>query len=332
MHAANMPPPTSAAPASMSLLSLPRELRDDIIGYLVLPHFVYTSSEKPSTANLHRSKVQAKTFVDTRISLPCRVSPNVLGVCQQLREECLQYHHYLLASLPSASNLVQQAEAKPTSNLLAELLGQEVEEEAERLGDHHLRITLEPQRPQKSNFGYAVPVREELSPRFLALLPLMQRVRKLRLIVWPGYEWWDGSRPRAYTKVNGRTSIDENVSAKPDALSCAIGRILDRLPAVEELQIHVLAHVGDLSRWDLPDLLWTNIQYWLDGPVTPEGGHALHKVERKLAAVWNAKLVETIYKQEEEKIDEHGTWHVKRHGDMTTVSSETFSHNDGTFC
>jgi hypothetical protein len=324
-----MPPPTSAAPPSISLLSLPRELRDDIIGYLVLPHFVYTSSDKPNTANLHRSKVQANTFVDTRISLPCRISPNVLGVCQQLRDECLQYHHHMLASLPPASTHSQQAEAKPTSNLLAELLGQEVEEQAERLGDHHLRITLEAQRPQRSQFGYAVPVREDPSPRFLALLPLMQRVRKLRLVVWPGYEWWNGSRPRAYTKVNGRMRIDQDAPTKPDAVSFAIGKILLRLPAVEELQVDILAHVGDVSRWDLPDQLWTNIQYWLDGPITSEGGHALRKVERKLAAVWNTKLIETIYEQQERKIDEQGTWHVKRHGDAKTVSSDKSTHHGG---
>ncbi|KAF1914757.1 hypothetical protein BDU57DRAFT_540636 [Ampelomyces quisqualis] len=308
----------SPDPQPIAFLGLPRELRDHIIGYLALPHFVYTSSDKPNTANLHRSKLPAHTFVDTRIHLPCRISPHVLGVCRQLREECLQYHSHALNSHSSAAADVRPSQEPPVSNLLAERVGQEVDEEVERLGEHPLRITLEVQRQLRGKFGYAIPVREELSPRFLALLPLMDRARKLRLVIWPGYDWWNGARPQAFTKINGRIKIDANAPPKPDALSVSIGKVLDCLPAVEELQVDVLAHVGDLSRWDLPDSVWTKIQYWLDGPIASEGGHALQKVCRKITGVWSPGCIETLYDQQETRTGDGSKWHIKRHGDMRT--------------
>jgi hypothetical protein len=198
-------------------------------------------------------------------------------------------------------------------------VGQEVDEEVERLGEHHFCISLEVQRQLRGIFGYAIPAREELSPRFLALLPLMERARKLRLVVWPGYDWWNGSRPKTFTKINGRTRIDENAPPKPDAVSVAIGKVLERLPAIEELQIDVLAHVGDLSRWDLPDYVWTSIQYWLDEPIAPQGGQTLKKVGRKIVGVWSSSAMETLYDQHETRASDGSTWHIKRHGDMRTV-------------
>jgi hypothetical protein len=316
----------SQAHSRTSLLGLPREIRDQIIGYSALPAFVYTSSDKPSTANLHRGKVQADTFIDTRVYLPYRLSPNVLGVCRQLRSECLQYHTYALASFSSASKSDQDPETVPRSNILAERVGQEVDEEAERLADRNqIRITLEAQRMLRGPHGYAIPVRNELSPRFLALLPLMERARKLRLVVWAGFDWWNGSRPRPFVKLNGRMRMDETAPPGPDAVSFAVQKILERLPAVEELELDVLTHVGDLSRWDLPDPAWANIQYWLDGPVTPASGQALTVIRRRLCGVWNSRLVDAIYEQQETRI-EGSTWHIKRHGDMYTVSRKSFMH------
>jgi hypothetical protein len=301
----------------MSFLALPRELRDEIFSHLYLPSFVYTSSSKPNTENLHRSKVQASTFVDTRIYLPCRVSPNVLGVCRQLREECLQYHR---SAMNAGSNKPADVEKITTSNILAGRVGQEVDESAERVGDQGLRITIESQRAQRGPFGYAIPVREELSPRFLALLPLIERSRRLRVVVWAGYDWWNGSRPRPMIRVNGRMRMDENAPAKPDAVSFAINQILERLPAVEELEVDILAHVNDISRWDLPDPAWTNVQYWLDGPIASSNTQALKNVRRRLAAVWISKKIETFYEQQESRAGESDKWHVKRHGDVRTVS------------
>ena len=301
----------------MSLLTLPRELRDEIISYLSLPSFIYTSSSKPNTENLHRSKVQASTFVDTRIYLPCRISPNVLRVCRQLREECLQYHR---SAMNAQTDTSKDDKGPTTSNVLAERLGQEDDECAERIGDQDLRITLEAQRALRGPFGYAIPVREELSPRFLALLPLIERARKLRIVVWAGFDWWNGSRPCAMTRMNGRMRIDENAPAKPDAVSFAIGKVLERLSAVEELEVVILARTGDFSKWDLPDPAWTNIQYWLDGPILSEKSEALRVVRRQLSAVWGSDEVEAFYDQRETRVGESRTWHVKRHGCVKTVS------------
>jgi hypothetical protein len=303
----------------MSLLALPRELRDEIIGYLALPGYVYTSSDKPNTENLHRSKIAAKTFVDTRIYLPCRIPPNVLAVCRQLREECLQYHRHALNHIPSPTNPDEDAEKLPVSNVLAARVGTENDEEAERIGDHCLRITIEAQRPQRNTFGYAIPTRESLSPRFLSLLTQMHGSRKLRLVIWPGYDWWSGFRPRSMTRVNGKLKMDPDAPTKPDAVSYAIGKVLEQLPAIEELDIDVLSHVGDMSRWYLLDTTWGNIQYWLDSPVlnpTRNNGN-LQKVRRRLASVWDSKVVEASYVQEETRMD-GGVWRVNRHGDMRT--------------
>ncbi|KAH7406929.1 hypothetical protein DE146DRAFT_648832 [Phaeosphaeria sp. MPI-PUGE-AT-0046c] len=309
---------TSHSPSRTSLMGLPREVRDHIIGYCVLPDFVYTSSDKPNTANLHRGRVQATTFVDTRIYLPCRLSSAMLGVCRQLRAESLQYNTYALTSSSTAYKSDQDPDTKPLSNILAERLGQELDEETERMGDgNQLRITLEAQRQLRGPHGYAVPIREALSPRFLALLPLMERTRKLRVVVWPGFDWWNGSRPRPYVKVNGRMRIDETASAGPDAVTFAIGKVLECLPAVEKLDIDILAHVSDYCRWDLPKPVWSSVQYWLDGPVTTGSEQALRSVQRRLCIVWNPELVETNYEQQETRI-EGNTWHIKRHGDMYT--------------
>ncbi|KAH7066667.1 hypothetical protein BKA63DRAFT_125436 [Paraphoma chrysanthemicola] len=306
-----------------SLLTLPRELRDEIITHLILPAFVYTSSSKPNTANLHRTATDAQPYVDTRIHLPSRIAPNILGVCRQLRSECLQLHNHIIASLSSDSPPLSPplSETRPPSWHLAERLGTGADEEAERLNDVGIRITLEVQRAQRGRFGYATPVREDLSPRFLALLPLLQGTRKLRLVVWPGFDWWNGSRPRTTKMVNGRMRIDDAAPQKPDAVSFAVAKVLEKLTEVEDLEIDVLAHVGDISRWDLPDTVWEGVQYWLDDFVVQEGGRNLKKVVRRLAGVWKQDLIEASYVQEETRIGEggkHGTWRVKRKGDMRT--------------
>jgi hypothetical protein len=318
---------TSTPSQRLSLLELPRELRDEIFSHLALPETVYTSGDKPNTTSVTNPQAQAKTFIDTRIYLPCGVRPNVLAVCRQLREECLQHHNRTLTSLPSTLPTAQDQETDlhailssnpdPFSNDRKE---DEIEEEFERLGDHSLRFTLLVQKPQRGRFGYAVPAREELSPRFMKLLPLMDRAKKLRLVIWPGFDWWNGSRPRSFIKVNGRMKIDEEAPPQPDAVSVAIGKVLERLPAVEELEVDVVAHVSEFSKWDLPDLAWTNIQYWLDGPIVRGAGKKLNKVNRRLAGVWGAKLVEAFYEQQETRLDEGNTWHVKRHGEKETAS------------
>lgn len=308
-----------------SLMTLPRELRNEIIGYLTLPNFVYTSSDKPNTSNLHLVKGQAKTYVDTRIYVPCRLSPSLLGVCQQLRQESLQHHVHLLESpIPHTIARDNRCE-KPPSSVLAERLGTESNEAVERLGDHSVRITLEADTAQRGRFGYFQPIREEVSPRFLGLLPLMERVKRLRLVVWPGYDWWNGQRPRAVRRVKGHLQHVEQSHSdaellKPDVVSLAIGKILERFPAVEELSIDVLILVNDVARWDLPDQKWDNIQYWLDGPVTRDYPLTVRKVVRRLAVAWIPPVEEAFFTQVETRLGEGKTWRIKRRGDMRTVS------------
>jgi hypothetical protein len=312
-----------------TLMNLPRELRDEIMAYLT-SDIVYTSTERPDTANLYRTSEHAKTYVDTRIYLPCAISSGILGVCRQLRDECLDHHTHLLNLLPVSSALApsQDTAVRSRSHVLAARRGNEDDEEAERIGDCGMRITIEAQRAVRGQQGYYIPRREELSPRFLALLPFMQRAKKLRLVVWPGYDWWNGSKPRAVRRLNGRLRLIEEDTdtqpVKPDAVSFAIGKILERLPAVEELTVDLLMNAGDVVRWDLPDRVWDNMQYWLDGAVAHEGTSALRKVVRRLAAVWEPTKIEVFYTQQETRIDDGKAWHVQRKGDMRTVSLQCF--------
>jgi len=121
--------------------------------------------------------------------------------------------------------------------------------------------------------------------------------------------------------VNGRSRIDESkVSDQPDAVSYAIGRVLDMLPVVEEVEVDIFAHVGAISRWDLATPPWEGIQYWLDGPVAREGTVGLKSVKRRLKTVWDEKKTEAFYVQSEMRTG-GGRWHVKRRGDVRTVST-----------
>lgn len=207
------------------------------------------------------------------------------------------------------------------SNILAERLGDEMSETAERTcDDGTLRITIEVQRQQRGNMGYFVPIRDELSPRFLALLPLMNTTRKLRLVIWPGFDWWNGSIAQK-TRRTDNPKIHTSLPPSPpviDAASFAIERILEYLPAVEELTLDVLIHVSDAGRWDLPDNKWEQVQPWLDGSISTKGGKALKKVVRKLSWVWNSAKPEAFYTQVETRQDSGMSWKVERWGDMRT--------------
>lgn len=306
------------APSPAHLLLLPRELRDEIFGYLVLPAHVYTSSTTVDTANFGKLRKAEKLYVDSRIYLPSRLPGAVLATCRQLRQECLEHQaHLLVSATPFVS---EDTSPTPLSNVLAERLGNEYAEEAERACDNGLlRLTLEVQKPQRGPMGYAIPARDELSPRFLALLPLMHQARKLRLAIWPGYDWWcGGSRP--LTDKYGNLRVNNEQAKKPDAASLAIGRILEHLPHVEELSIDVLMQASEGSRWDLPDKKWENIQPWLDVAITLDRGQALEKVTRRLIGFWEASRPEVFYNQTEQRQGSGRIWDVKRNGDMGTVS------------
>jgi hypothetical protein len=298
------------------LLVLPRELRDEILGYLTLPQYVYTSSSKPDTRNLYNSRqASMDTYVDTRIYLPSRPPTNILATCRQLRQEFLE--HRLLNSKITAPS--QKSEERPLSNVLAERLGSEFAEEAERAcDDDNPRITLEVQRQLRGPHGYYIPTREDMSPRFLALLPIFSTTRKLRLTIWPGYDWWHGG-PQVFIDKRGNARINPGEAAKPNAASVAISRVLQCFPQVEELSVDVLMQASDGARWDLPDKKWENVQPWLDAPITPTVGETIRKVTRTLTGFWKMSDPEPFYIQHE--IRQSGnTWKVDRKGDMGTVS------------
>jgi hypothetical protein len=212
------------------------------------------------------------------------------------------------------------------SNVLAERLGTEFAEEAERAcDDDTLRITLEVQRQLRGAHGYYIPARDDMSPRFLALLPIMERTRKLRLTIWPGYDWWNGGPP-VFIDKRGNARINPGEVGRPNAASVAISRVLKYFPHVEELNVDVLMQASDGGHWDLPDKKWDNVQPWLDAPVMPNIGDTLKKITRKLTGFWRKSDPEPFYIQHE--IRQSGdTWKVDRKGDMGTVSRSGYVHS-----
>lgn len=336
-----------------TLLTIPRELREEILHYLTLPATVYTSSAKADTYSLHQagSRKTEETYVDTRIYLPSRPPANVLSTCRQLRQECLEHHTHLVNS-SAAVEVEDPKTGVANSTKVAERSGTEFEEAAERAGDDGvtIRLTLEVQRALRNSFGFSIPTREDLSPRFLALLPLMRSVRKLKMVVWPGFDWWNGppqvspleqwrQRKALLKRINAyqvgqtvqpseaeSTETGSSAAARPDAVSVAVSKILDQLPLVEELDLSIFIATGDLFRWDLPDVKWERIQPWLDGPITRSGELQLRKVTRTLTSVWQMPEVEIashqpFYVQTEMRSNTStNKWSVERQAGLRAVS------------
>ncbi|OAL56261.1 hypothetical protein IQ07DRAFT_637729 [Pyrenochaeta sp. DS3sAY3a] len=288
------------------ILLIPRELREEILGYLTLAPYVFTSTTSASTRNLHRSRKVQDTYVDTRIYLPCRLPMNILATCRQLRQEALEHQaHRLNSRLPQPQQASE--EEKPRSNELAERLGDETMEGAERAyDDGTLRFTIEVQRKQLGFAGYFMPTRSELSPRFRALLPLMEKARKVKIIILAGFDWWSGSLPR---------SPD---STQLNPASIAIGKILDCLPTIEELRVDVLMEASDMARWDLPYQKWDKVLPWLNGPVSANlpSTNTLNKVSRGLGFIWRQARGEFFLRQTETRLPAESTWDIVRKGDM----------------
>jgi hypothetical protein len=335
-----------------TLLSIPRELREEIFHHLTLPPTVYMSSAKVFTRPPPQtgSRKSEETFVDTRIYLPSRPPANLLSTCSQLRQECLELHNHLLNS--AAAHKSKNSTPEETSiTKAAEMSGRELDEAAERTGDDGvtLRLTLEVQRPHRNAFGFSVPTREDLSPRFLALLPLMKDARKLKMIVWPGFDWWNGPPEvspldlwRQRKALLKSTSADQagqrqqqcettsaktsNTAPKLDAVTVAVGKILAQLPAVEELDLSVFIATGDLFRWDLPDVKWEKIQPWLDAPISKTVGKHLRKVTTSLTSVWQwpeSELAgqQPFYVQKETRDDvASNRWRIERQAGWRAVS------------
>ncbi|KAH9872390.1 hypothetical protein IAQ61_005225 [Plenodomus lingam] len=320
------PPPSTSSP----LLHLPRELRDRILDFLSLPEHVYTSTATPGPATNHfrDSKQAEKTYVDTRIYLPSCPPTAMLATCTQLRQECLEHHAHRLNSsvLPRPAN----SKEKPTSAILAERLGTEFMEETERACDNGLlRITVEVDRKMRGPMGYTIPAREQLSPRFLALVPLMQRARKLQIDVWPGYEWWNGG-PQPWTDKYGNLRANVAQVSKPNSVTVAIGRILENFPCIQHLDINVLMQASEARGWDLPDRKWENLQPWLDTPITVRG-QTLEKSTRNLTISVESSQPESFYTQLETRHPSRSLWVVERKGDMLTPTMRSLCQGPDDF-
>lgn len=312
------------ANSTQVLLSLPRELRDDIYAYLVLPEHVFTSTTTPDTRSLHRTNRKVDTYIDTRIYLPVRPPANILETCKQLRDEYLDFMCRLLNSLHPTIIAEEESSEGPKSSRLAALVNRAVEEGIERARDDgSLRLTLEIMRVIRGNMGAYMPAHELPSPRFMSLLPLMSRLKKIKLIVWADWSWWKGpekrmNRPsfawpeaRSKRTTSDRTDElapgkdDQPVTAsepppKPNVLSVAVNSILPHLPALEELRIDVLMHVSDYWNWDLPDNRAEGIQDWLDDPVILPNGKPPMKVYKRLLACEPSTSAAIFYHKLEE--------------------------------
>lgn len=214
-----------------------------------------------------------------------------------------------LVNSPShISNIYPQLAVESESSGLATRENSELEEISERAKDDgSVRITLELARPIRTNMGAYIPNRESPSPCFMALLPLLSRVKKIKFVVWGAYDWWKGPQ-QLYVRAEKserplvkRTSSDQTdevlstrknacsvtpvpASSKPNPLSIAIDVIMKHLPLVEEVKVDVLIYAGDYWNWDLPDNRWEGIQGWLDGTIYSHEGKKLKKVYKRLIA------------------------------------------------
>jgi len=330
-----------------TLLSLPLELRDLIYQDLLLSQHVYTSSATLDTYTIHRTTKDQPTYVDTRIYLPARLPGNILQICKQLREECLGFHaHYLNSLLP-----INVADSTPpestSSHQLAARNNTTIDETMERHHDEGvLRITLEILRAFRGTMGFFVPVRDVPSPHFMALLPLLSRVKRMKFTVWAGYDWWSGNSTRPIVSVDRARELkarrnvlkakrtwsdqtdviqsptvqreeatDASQAPRPNHLATAIDKLLDHLPVLEELHVDVLLHVIDFTNWDLPeDIKWEGIRGWLDGPVSPSAEGRLKKVQRRLVVAHPGPptLSGTFLRQREVWRDGEDVVHVER--------------------
>lgn len=320
------------------LLTLPRELRDEIYGYLLLPDHVYACSPKPKNSIILKNPV-GETYIDARIWVPARLPSTVLSTCNQLREETLDYLVGLIerrALHPPASENVPFEESFEDRVATSADMGNEIYAERAR-GDGSVLIALEIMRPVRGNMGEYIPTRDRPSPTFMTLLPLLSRLRKVKFVVWCGSDWWYGPserrvkertqfQPKARFQRMSWDQTDEpkNQDAeekeivrpepdKPDPLAVAIGALIKHLPLVEEVTVDVLMRAWEYTNLSLPDTKWEHVQGFLDSPVFPPDGRRLKKVYRKLIAIntspelYEATFYHKLETWEKKPGDESGT-------------------------
>lgn len=332
-------PALSHANNASPLLTLPLEIRDEIYSNLLLPQHVYTSSSTPDTYTLHRGNKQPKTYVDTRIYLPARFSPELLQTCRQLRDECLDFHTRRLNSLLPTALLEDKPSEDTSSNKLAARNNTTLDEGMERFHDGDItRVTVEILRVFRGTMGFYVPERKEPSPRFIGLAPLLGRLKKIKFIVWAGFDWWSGAstrpivnaaRTRTKKAILKRMQSDQDdvieqpsqweeddaasqSAPRPNQVTTAINTLLPYLPLVEEVHVDVLWHVMDFWNWDLPEDKLAGIRGWLDSPLCSTTEHKLKKVHRRIVVFHPPDKSKTLLRQVELRQDEEGSVCVQR--------------------
>ncbi|KAF2715420.1 hypothetical protein K504DRAFT_529598 [Pleomassaria siparia CBS 279.74] len=195
------------------LLSLPRELRDDIYLLLAQQQHVFGSTPRNKDRSLRRLNKPLKAYIDSRIYLPVRAPSNLLGTCRQLREECLDTISHL-ASSSTYHHAAAAEEEVAISESKSACENPDLEESVERARDDGMvRITLEIGRLIRGNMGAVLPTRELPSPRFLSLLPMLSRVRRIKFVVWGGYDWWKGPQ-RRYIRPTTSTTTTTTTTGK----------------------------------------------------------------------------------------------------------------------
>ncbi|ORX94850.1 hypothetical protein BCR34DRAFT_594311 [Clohesyomyces aquaticus] len=286
------------------LLTLPRELRDEIYQSVVLPQYAYT--DKPFSH--HNSKKPVKEYMDARIYMPARTPSNVLATCKQLRHEMLEFVTRLLNS----SRPVIDHQSPPKGNVKVTNASGDYsrsdslfEASIERAKDDgSVRITLKILVPFRGALGSYVPNRDEPSPRFIAFLPLLSRLRRIKFDVWGGWNWWFGPLKRtpeikAQQKSRFiRTTSDQTDEIQggqsgsdggdaispllPDPLSHAIAVMTQHMPLLEDVSINIFMHARDYWNLDLPEVKYAGIEGFLSDPIRSSSNKSIRKVYRRV--------------------------------------------------
>lgn len=274
-----------------TLLTLPRELRNEIYTHLFLPSHTYSTSPRPSSYAIKRLTPTQPTYIEDEIFLPTRPPLNLLYTCAQTRHEVLEQTALAFNNPPARYQRHGTTTPPPPSSSAAPATTTSDASTSTNVNDATapVTITLQHQIPVRGPFGPYTPTRTALSPRFHTLLPLLTLSKRLRFTIWAGWAWWDGP-PLTRTsplpssgarRVARRVSCNETdcVEVTPrtvrsrerDTLGVVLGKVLGCLSGVEEVEVEVRMLVWDYWNWDLPVRRWERVEGWLGGSVVGDG-------------------------------------------------------------
>ncbi|OCL02670.1 hypothetical protein AOQ84DRAFT_228647, partial [Glonium stellatum] len=87
-----------------TLLTLPRELRNEIYTHLFLPAHIYSSYRPKSPYAIERFESEPTHYIDDKLALPTRPPLNLLHTCAQTRHEVLEQYDIQLAQLSASAS------------------------------------------------------------------------------------------------------------------------------------------------------------------------------------------------------------------------------------